>query len=57
MSLDIKRKKLELSRVQTAKQELEFKIDEKLEEIERLKEHIKTQEQKENQLIQELAVK
>lgn len=54
MSLDLKRKKLELMRVQTAKHELEFKIEERLEEIERLKAHIKVQEETETRLIEEL---
>lgn len=54
MSLDLKRKKLELMRVQTAKHELEFKIEERLEEIERLKAHIKVQQETEIKLIEEL---
>jgi hypothetical protein len=55
MSIELKRKKLELSRVQTAKMELEFKIEERMEEINRLKEHVKVQAEKELQLIKELA--
>ncbi len=55
MSLEQKRKKLELMRVQSAKMELEFKIEERLEEIERLKENIKIQKQKEEELIKELS--
>lgn len=54
MSLDIKRKKLELMRVQTSRHELEFKIEERLEEIERLKAHIKAQEETEARLTEEL---
>lgn len=54
MSLEIQRKKLELMRVQTAKFELLFKIDERLEEIERLKSHVKIQEETEQRLIEEL---
>jgi hypothetical protein len=54
MSLDSKRKKLELMQVKTARMALEFKIDERLEEIERLKEHVKIQIEKENQLAKEL---
>lgn len=56
MTLDDKRKKLELMRVQTARYELEFKIEEKLEEIERLKEHIKIQIEREKQLTNEIKV-
>jgi len=48
--MDKKRKKLELSRVRMAKEELLFKIEERLEEVERLKEHVKLQEQKEQEL-------
>lgn len=54
MKLDIKRKKLELMRVETARHELEFKIEERLEEVERLREHIKTQKNKEEELKTEL---
>ena len=53
-SLDHKRKQLELSRVKTARQELEFKIEESLDQIERLKEHIKIQIEKETSLTKEL---
>lgn len=45
MSLDVKKKKLELQRVELAKEELLFKIEERLEEIERLKKHIEVQDQ------------
>lgn len=53
--LDIKRRKLDLMRVQTARYELEFKIEERLEEIERLKEHIRIQQETEIKIQQELA--
>lgn len=46
MSIDIKRKKLELARVSLAKEELEFKIFEREEEIRRLKDMVKIQEEK-----------
>jgi peptidoglycan hydrolase CwlO-like protein len=52
--LDIKRKELELGRVEQARKELEFKIEERLEEIERLQAHIKIQLEKEEQLKQEI---
>ena len=45
MSLEKNKKQLELERVRLAKRELEFKIEEKLEEIERLKLHIKVQDE------------
>ena len=54
MSLEVKRKKLELVRVQAARQELEFKIEERMHEIDKLKEHIKIQLDKEAELIKEL---
>lgn len=52
--LDIKRKELELGRVEQARKELEFKIEERMEEIERLKSHINVQLEKEQQLKEEL---
>jgi hypothetical protein len=39
--LEIKKMQVELLRVKAAKAELELKIEERLEEIERIKEHIK----------------
>lgn len=55
MSLDIKRKKLELMRVQTARHEQSFKIEEKMDEIRRLEEHIKIQLAHEEKLAKEIA--
>jgi chromosome segregation ATPase len=55
MSLDIKRKQLELARVQMAKSELQFRVEEKTDEINKLNEHIKVQEQKEQDLMAELS--
>lgn len=54
MSLDLKRKRIELMRVETAKCELEFKIEERLEEIKRIKEHIEIQKQTEEKLKKEI---
>jgi hypothetical protein len=54
MNLELERKILELDRVQLARKELEFKRKERLAEIEKLKEHIKVQEQKEIDLIDEI---
>ncbi len=45
MSLEQKKKQLELERVKLSKRELEFKIEERLEEIERLKAHVKVQDE------------
>lgn len=45
--LDIKRMRVELLRVSAAKAELELKVEERLDEIKRLKDHIKIQEDKE----------
>ena len=54
MSLEVSRKKLELGRVRLAKQELEFKLEQNMEEINRLQEHIKVQESKEKDLLEEI---
>lgn len=54
MNLENKKKKLELQRVILAKDELEFKIEERLEEIERLKTHIEIQKQTILKLKQEI---
>lgn len=48
--LDLKRMKLELAKVATARHELEFRIDERLDEVERLRGHIKVQLEKESEL-------
>lgn len=54
MTLDLRRKKLELMRVQTARYELEFKIEEKYDEIKRIESHIKVQKEKEDELSKEI---
>ena len=54
MSIEIKRKKLELSRVQLAREEQEFKVEEKMEEIGRLEALIEIQTKKENELKAEI---
>lgn len=54
MSLVVKRKEHELAAVTLAKQGLELKIMERLEEIERLKQHIKVQEETEERLNDEI---
>jgi hypothetical protein len=53
-SLDLKRKQVELLRVSSAKAELELRIQERLEEVERLQEHIKISEAKEVELAQQI---
>lgn len=50
-----KRKEFDLKRVETARMELELKIEESLENIERLKNHIKVQDAKIAELEEELA--
>jgi hypothetical protein len=55
MSLDTKRKELELIKVAAARAEIEFKILEKQEEIERMKQHIETQLKHEAKLKDELS--
>jgi hypothetical protein len=54
MSLEYKKKQMELKRVTLAKDEMELKIEERLSEIEKLKEAIRTQEMAENKLTNEL---
>lgn len=53
-SLDQKKLKVELLQVQAAKAALELRIEERLEEIERLKEHIVISETKEQELLGKL---
>lgn len=55
-NLELKRKELELLKVETGRKELEFKIEEKLEEIGRLKSHIEIQKNREEELRNDLAV-
>lgn len=52
--LDKKKFKAELLRVQAAKADMEYKIAERIEEIEKLKGHIKIQEETENKLLDKL---
>lgn len=49
-ALDIKRVEVELMRVSSARFELELKVMERLEDIERLKDHIRVQLEKEAEL-------
>lgn len=50
MTLEEKKKELELERVKLAKKELEYKVEEKLAEIDRLKEHILIQDKRISEL-------
>lgn len=50
MSLELKKVKVELLRVSAAKAELELRIEEFLDNISRLEEHIKVQKNKEEEL-------
>lgn len=52
--LEKKKKTLELSRVRLARQEMEFKIEEKQDEIKRLQDFIKIQLDKEQELEKEI---
>lgn len=54
MSLDLRRKQLELMRVEMARKELEFKIDERMDEIKRIQDNIKLQLDKEAELKKEI---
>jgi hypothetical protein len=53
-TLEQRKKELELERVKLAKKELEFKIEERLEEIDRLKSHIEIQNQTIKKIEQEI---
>jgi hypothetical protein len=55
MSIELKRKQLELARVELARQEQELKIEERFEEISRLKQTIEIQVNKEQELKAEIA--
>lgn len=50
MSLEFKKTQVELMRVTTARMELEYKIEERKEEIKRMEDHIQIQVQKEAEL-------
>jgi len=52
--LELKKMQVELLRVTAAKAELELRIEERLDEIERLKEHIKISAAKEQELKEKL---
>ncbi len=54
MSLETKRKELELIKVAAARAEQEFKILEKKEEIKRLRDHIQAQLKRETELREEI---
>ena len=54
-TIEIKRKKLELSRVELARQEQELKIEEKREEIGKLEAMIEIQTKKETELKAEIS--
>lgn len=53
-NLELKRLKMELLKVQAAKAEMEFRIEERQEDIKRLQDNIKIQENKELELIQKI---
>lgn len=53
--LEIKRVKADLLRTQAAKAELEVKIEERLADIERIKDHIVLQEKREKELSAKLS--
>lgn len=53
--MELKRKRLELSRVSLAREEQEFKIEERMEEIKRLQSMIEIQMKKEQELQAEIA--
>jgi hypothetical protein len=52
--IEIKRAQAELARVSSAKLDLELKIEERMEEIKRIEDHIKVQEAKELELLQRI---
>ena len=52
--LELQRLKVNLSRIHTAKMELELKICERKEEMERIKDHIKLQNEQEEKTLKEI---
>lgn len=52
--LDMKKLRVELIQVQAARASLELRVEERLEEIERLQEHIEIQKKKELELSQKI---
>jgi hypothetical protein len=54
MSLELKRKEVELMRVRIAKSEMELRVAERQDEIQRLEENIKIQVAAEERLLAEL---
>lgn len=54
--LELKRIKLELIHVSAARAELEFRIEEKMDEIERLKKNIAIQQEKEIELREKISI-
>lgn len=54
-TLEIKKLKAELARVVSAKLDLDLRMEERLDEIRRIKEHIAVQEAKEQELLAKLA--
>jgi hypothetical protein len=53
--LEIKKMEVELIRVKAARMEMEFKVMERLDDIERLKDQIKIQEAREDELKEKIA--
>ena len=53
--LEIKRLELELIKVAAARHELEFRVEERLDEIARIKDHIKIQLDKEAELMDKIS--
>lgn len=56
MNLELKRKEVELMRVQMAKSEMELRIQERQDEVQRLQENIKIQVAAEERLLAELKI-
>jgi len=54
MGLEEKKKKLQIKKIDTAIAELEYKIEERLEDIKRMEEHIILQRKLEEEVKQEL---
>jgi predicted RNase H-like nuclease (RuvC/YqgF family) len=54
MSLDLKKKEMELKRVVLAKEEIELRIEEKHDEIKTLEHHVSIQSEHINKLTKEL---
>ena len=53
-AIELKKLQVELARVQVGKMELELKIEERMEDVQRLQDHVKLSEAKESEIIKQI---